>query len=201
MAKKVLTQIAFDFGAPPEPVEEQKPVQPMPPPAAIIEVEPEITLVEFDEPVVEEEAAPAIHTTQTKQTAVAKSTRGRRSLKANALNADLVNIPDDETLFQKSYYSIGEVARMFRENQSLIRYWETEFDILKPRKNKKGDRFFRPVDVKNLELIYDLLRRRKFTIEGAKDYLKKNKKAEEKFAMIRSLEKIKAFFLELKATL
>jgi DNA-binding transcriptional MerR regulator len=201
MAKKVLTQIALDFGAPPEPVAEQKPVQPMPPPAAIIEIEPEITLVEFDEPVVEEEAAPAIHATQTKPAAVTKSTRGRRSLKTNALNADLVNIPDDETLFKKSYYSIGEVARMFRENQSLIRYWETEFDVLKPRKNKKGDRFFRPVDVKNLELIYDLLRRRKFTIEGAKDYLKKNKKAEEKFAMIRSLEKIKAFFLELKATL
>lgn len=201
MAKKVLTQIALDFGAPPEPVAEQKPVQPMPPPAAIIEIEPEITLVEFDEPVVEEEAVPAIHATQTKPAAVTKSTRGRRSLKTNALNADLVNIPDDETLFKKSYYSIGEVARMFRENQSLIRYWETEFDVLKPRKNKKGDRFFRPVDVKNLELIYDLLRRRKFTIEGAKDYLKKNKKAEEKFAMIRSLEKIKAFFLELKATL
>jgi Predicted transcriptional regulators len=88
---------------------------------------------------------------------------------------------------------------MFRENQSLIRYWETEFDILQPRKNRKGDRFFRPVDVKNLVLIYDLLRRRKFTIEGAKDYLKKNKKAEEQFAMIQSLEKIKSFLLELKA--
>ncbi|MFT3678520.1 MAG: MerR family transcriptional regulator [Chitinophagaceae bacterium] len=200
MAKKVLTQIAFDFGAPPEPVEEQKPVQPMPPPAAIIELEPETPLIELEEMVLEEEEAPALRT-RTKPVAVAKSTRGRRSLKTNALNADLVNIPDDETLFQKSYYSIGEVARMFRENQSLIRYWETEFDILKPRKNKKGDRFFRPIDVKNLELIYDLLRRRKFTIEGAKDYLKKNKKAEEKFAMIRSLEKIKAFFLELKATL
>lgn len=172
----------------------------MPPPAAIIELEPETSLPEPDELVVEEEEAPALRT-GTKPAAVAKSTRGRRSLKANALNADLVNIPDDETLFQKSYYSIGEVARMFRENQSLIRYWETEFDILKPRKNKKGDRFFRPIDVKNLELIYDLLRRRKFTIEGARDYLKKNKKAEEKFAMIRSLEKIKAFFLELKATL
>jgi len=204
MAKKVLTQIALDFGAPPEPVEEQKPVQPMPPPAAIIELEPETPLLIIEEPVMDEEeeveVAPAI-STRAKPAAVAKSTRGRRSLKTNALNADLVNIPDDDTLFQKSYYSIGEVARMFRENQSLIRYWETEFDILKPRKNKKGDRFFRPIDVKNLELIYDLLRRRKFTIEGAKDYLKKNKKAEEKFAMIRSLEKIKAFFLELKATL
>jgi DNA-binding transcriptional MerR regulator len=129
------------------------------------------------------------------------STRGRRSLKDIALTVDRIQIPDDEILFKKQYYSIGEVAGMFRENQSLIRYWETEFDILQPRKNRKGDRFFRPVDVKNLVLIYDLLRRRKFTIEGAKDYLKKNKKAEEKFAMIQSLEKIKSFLLEMKANL
>jgi DNA-binding transcriptional MerR regulator len=127
--------------------------------------------------------------------------RGRRSLKEIAINADLINIPPDDILFQKQYYSIGAVATMFRENQSLIRYWETEFDILQPRKNRKGDRFFRPIDVKNLVLIYDLLRRRKFTIEGAKDYLKKNKKAEEKFAMMQSLEKIKGFLLELKANL
>ncbi|HSU28340.1 MAG TPA: MerR family transcriptional regulator [Chitinophagaceae bacterium] len=127
--------------------------------------------------------------------------RGRRSLKEIAVNANLVQVPPDEILFQKQYYSIGEVATMFRENQSLIRYWETEFDILQPKKNRKGDRFFRPIDVKNLVLIYDLLRRRKFTIEGAKDYLKKNKKAEEKFAMIQSLEKIKGFLLELKANL
>jgi len=129
------------------------------------------------------------------------STRGRRSLKEIDINADLIQIPSDEILFQKQYYSIGEVAVMFRENQSLIRYWETEFDILQPRKNRKGDRFFRPIDIKNLVLIYDLLRRRKFTIEGAKDYLKKNNKAEEKFAAIQSLEKIKAFLLELKANL
>jgi len=129
------------------------------------------------------------------------SPRGRRSLKDAGLASDLINIPADEELFKKQYYSIGEVATMFRENQSLIRYWETEFDILQPRKNRKGDRFFRPVDIKNLVMIYDLLRRRKFTIEGAKDYLKKNKNAEEKFAMIQSLEKIKGFFLELKATL
>ena len=90
---------------------------------------------------------------------------------------------------------------MFRENQSLIRYWETEFDILQPRKNRKGDRFFRPIDIKNLVMIYDLLRRRKFTIEGAKDYLKKDKRAEEKFAAIQSLERIKGFLLELKANL
>ncbi|NOT51646.1 MAG: MerR family transcriptional regulator, partial [Chitinophagaceae bacterium] len=71
--------------------------------------------------------------------------RGRRSLKEIGINADLINIPTDDILFQKQYYSIGEVATMFRENQSLIRYWETEFDILQPRKNRKGDRFFRPI--------------------------------------------------------
>ena len=129
------------------------------------------------------------------------SKRGRPSLKEININADLVQIPPDEILFQKQYYSIGQVAKWFRVNQSLVRYWETEFDILEPRKNRKGDRFFRPVDVKNLLLIYDLLRRRKFTLEGAKDYLKNAKKAEEKFVMIQSLERIKAFFLELKATL
>jgi len=130
-----------------------------------------------------------------------RSPRGRLSLKEIHLNADLVQIPPDEILFQKQYYSIGEVSKWFRVNQSLIRYWETEFDILEPRKNRKGDRFFRPVDVKNLVLIHDLLRRRKFTIEGAKEFLKKNKKPDEKFAMIQSLEKIKSFFNELKASL
>ncbi len=130
-----------------------------------------------------------------------RSPRGRLSLKEVHLNADLIQIPPDEILFQKQYYSIGEVSKWFRVNQSLIRYWETEFDILEPRKNRKGDRFFRPIDVKNLVLIHDLLRRRKFTIEGAKEFLKKNKKADEKFAMVQSLQKIKSFLNELKASL
>jgi len=129
------------------------------------------------------------------------SKRGRPSLKEIDINADLVQIPPDDILFQKQYYSIGQVAQWFRVNQSLVRYWETEFDILQPRKNRKGDRFFRPVDVKNLLLIYDLLRRRKFTLEGAKEFLKNAKRSEEKFEMIQSLEKIKSFFLELKASL
>lgn len=152
----------------------------------------------------EEKKVPVVNVIPPKVVSVPNSSagkRGRRSLKDIGLTADLTLIPEDEVLFQKQYYSIGEVATMFRENQSLIRYWETEFDILQPKKNRKGDRFFRPIDVKNLVLIYDLLRRRKFTIEGAKDYLRKNKKAEEKFAMIQSLEKIKSFFLELKASL
>lgn len=131
----------------------------------------------------------------------APSGRGRRSLKERAATPGDLAIPDDEQLFSRQYYSMGDVATMFREKQSLIRYWETEFDILQPKKNGKGDRFFRPVDVKNLVLIYDLLRRRKFTIEGAREYLRNNKKADQKFEMIRSLEKIKSFLLELKASL
>ena len=130
-----------------------------------------------------------------------KPTRGRKSLKDFEADTEQIEIPEDEILFQKQYYSIGEVAGMFKVNTSLIRYWENEFDILEPRKNRKGDRFFKPADVKNLQLIHDLLRRRKFTIEGAKDYLKKNKQAQAKYEMIQSLQKMKAFLLELKANL
>lgn len=146
---------------------------------------------------IKQEARPAVKT----ETGKPASKRGRPSLKDMDSNLDLVQIPPDEILFQKQYYSIGQVATWFRVNQSLVRYWETEFDILQPRKNKKGDRYFRPEDVKNLLLIYDLLRRRKFTLEGAKEFLKNTKKTEEKFVMIQSLEKIKTFFLELKASL
>ena len=130
-----------------------------------------------------------------------KSTRGRKSLKAMDAEADLINIPPDEVLFKRQYYAIGEVAEMFRVNQSLLRFWENEFDIIQPRKNRKGDRHFRPVDIKNLELIYDLLRRRKLTIEGAKEFLKKNKKAVANFELIRSLQSVKGFLLEIKASL
>lgn len=130
-----------------------------------------------------------------------KSPRGRKSLKEAEVSLDNVVVPEDEILFQKQYYSIGEVATMFGVNTSLIRFWENEFDILEPRKNRKGDRFFKPTDIKNLQLIYDLLRRRKFTIEGAKDYLKKNKQADVRYGMIQSLQKMRAFLLELKAHL
>jgi DNA-binding transcriptional MerR regulator len=129
------------------------------------------------------------------------SGRGRKSQKLYAAEADLVSIPEDDVLFQKQYYSIGEVSQMFKVNASLLRFWESEFDIIKPRKNRKGDRHFRPVDIKNLQLIYDLLRRRKLTIDGARDFIKNNKKSQERFAMIQSLQKIKGFLLEVKASL
>lgn len=150
----------------------------------------------------EETVEPAIAEAENPvSTPAKKSTRGRKSLKALDAEADLVNIPDDETLFQRQYYSIGEVADMFGVNQSLLRFWENEFDIIQPRKNRKGDRHFRPIDIKNLELIYDLLRRRKLTIEGAKEFLKKNSKASAHFEMIQSLQSLKGFLLEIKAAL
>lgn len=199
---KPLTQITFDFF-----VEEEKD----PSGAALSTQKESLDQVVSGNIIPEENPATIIDSTresesETKPVAEPpkpqrKSPRGRLSLKEVHLHADLIQIPPDEILYQKQYYSIGEVAGWFRVNQSLIRYWETEFDILQPRKNRKGDRFFRPVDVKNLVLIHDLLRRRKFTIEGAKEYLKKNKKAEEKFYLIQSLKKIKAFLLELKASL
>lgn len=131
-----------------------------------------------------------------------KQKRGRKSLKDMEAEASSIAVPADEILFKKQYYSIGEVATMFSLNTSLLRYWETEFDILKPRKNRKGDRHFRPEDIKNLVLIHHLLRQRKYTIEGAKDYLKKNKqKAQENFKLIQKLENLRDFLLELKAGL
>ncbi len=129
-----------------------------------------------------------------------KSARGRKSIKEMSEESEKVDIPDDDILFQKQYYSIGEVAEMFNVNASLLRYWEGEFGM-QLRKNKKGDRFFAPADVKNLQLIHDLVRRRKFTIEGAKDYLKKNTRADDKYVMIQSLQRLKIFLLELKAHL
>jgi DNA-binding transcriptional MerR regulator len=130
-----------------------------------------------------------------------KSGRGRKSIRQISEEADLIQIPEDEVLFLKLYYTMGEVADMFRVNQSLLRFWEAEFSILQPKKNKKGDRYFRPVDIKNLHLIYHLLRQRKYTIEGAKDFLKKNSNAEEKFETIKKLEEVKRFLLEMRANI
>jgi DNA-binding transcriptional MerR regulator len=130
-----------------------------------------------------------------------KKKRGRKSLKEMGTEDVLSDIPPDDILFQKRYYPIGDVAVMFNENTSLIRYWEKEFDILKPKKNKKGDRFFRPEDVKNLKMIYHLLRERKYTIEGAKEFLKNDKAAGEKHEMIEALQELRLFLLELKNNL
>ncbi|WP_336092040.1 MerR family transcriptional regulator [Leeuwenhoekiella sp. CH_XMU1409-2] len=100
---------------------------------------------------------------------------------------------------EKLYYSIGEVADAFGVNASLIRFWEKEFDVIKPKKNAKGNRKFTPEDIKNLELIYHLVKERGFTLEGAKTHLKENKQETlNKFDLIRKLENIKAQLQQLK---
>ena len=170
------TQIAFDFDEPPQP-------KILPQPAAAAKKEKVIVL-------------PAEITVPKM-----KSTRGRKNLKDISISIELLDIPADEILFQKMYYTIGTVATMFKVNQSLIRLWENEFDVLKPKKNGKGNRLFRPEDVKNIQLIYHLMRERKYTMEGAKDFIKNNARAKEKFTMISSLKKIKGFLNELKANL
>lgn len=110
-------------------------------------------------------------------------------------------IPEDAALDSKLYYPISEVANMFNVNISLLRYWEKEFDIIKPRKNRKGDRLFRPEDIRNLKLIHFLLKEKRYTIEGAKTFLKKGNKVKEKFEAIESLKKIRTFLLEMKSGL
>ena len=100
---------------------------------------------------------------------------------------------------EKRYYSIGELAEAFNVNTSLIRFWDKEFDILKPKKNAKGNRMFTPEDVKNLQLIYHLVKERGFTLEGAKTHLKEGqKKTLDKFEIIRKLEAIKTTLINLK---
>lgn len=127
--------------------------------------------------------------------------RGRKSLKELENDPNVVKEVGELEL-DKQYYSISEVAQMFRVNASLIRFWENEFDILEPKKNRKGDRLFRPEDIRNLRLIYYLLRERKFTIEGARQKLKENKKlAVKQFEMVQSLVKIRNFLTELKENL
>lgn len=105
-----------------------------------------------------------------------------------------INLPLD-----KRYYSMGVIATAFNVNQSLIRFWDKEFDILKPKKNAKGNRMFTPEDVKNLQLIYHLLKERGFTVEGAKTHLKEaQKKTLDKFDIISKLETVKAQLLQIK---
>ena len=88
----------------------------------------------------------------------------------------------------KRYYSIGELAKAFDVNASLIRFWYKEFDILKPKKNAKGNRMFTPEDVTNLKLIFHLVKERGFTLEGAKTHLKEGqKKTLDKYEIIKSI--------------
>lgn len=111
-------------------------------------------------------------------------------------------MPYKEKRITKLYYSISEVAGMFSVNTSLIRFWESEFDIIKPKKNKRGNRMFTKNDIDNFHLIFNLVKEQGFTLNGAKEKLKNNnKQMRENWEVIKSLKEIKSFLLKLKKEL
>lgn len=98
-----------------------------------------------------------------------------------------INLPD------KRYYRIGEVAKAFNVNASLIRFWDKEFDVIKPKKNNKGNRLFTQEDIQNLQMIYHLVKEKGFTLDGARKKLKyKPDKIKDNHSIISRLEAIKA---------
>lgn len=109
-------------------------------------------------------------------------------------------MPYKEKEIEKLYYTISEVASMFDVNSSLIRFWEKEFDILKPKKNKKGNRLFTKEDIKNLKLIYHLVKEKGYTLQGAKDKLKEKggEVSEKQLEVVSKLEEIRNSLLELQ---
>ena len=151
----------------------------------------------------EEEVLPTVSRTPmsfTHSSSISK--RGRKSFASMDADIHNLNIPTSEELVKKLYYPIGEVATWFNVNTSLIRYWEKEFKQLQPRKTRKGDRLFRAQDIEFLRQLYFLLREKKYSIEGAKTYLKNNKeKAEKDIAVLNSLKNIKQFLVSLKESL
>ncbi|MDF1547907.1 MAG: MerR family transcriptional regulator [Bacteroidales bacterium] len=102
----------------------------------------------------------------------------------------------------KLFYTIGEVAAMFNVNASLIRYWEKEFPVIKPKKNKKGNRFFTKSDIENFHIIYHLVKERGMTLKGAKQKLRENKDdTVSNFEVIKVLKDLRQRILEIKEEL
>jgi len=108
-------------------------------------------------------------------------------------------MPYREKKIEKLYYSISEVAGMFAVNTSLIRFWESEFDIIKPKKNKRGNRMFTKNDIDNFHLIFHLVKEQGHTLTGAKEKLKNNsEEISANHEVIKSLNHIKDFLLKLR---
>lgn len=111
-------------------------------------------------------------------------------------------MPYKEKKVEKLYYSIGEVAEMFNVNTSLIRFWEKNFDIIKPHKNKKGNRFFTKEDIENLKLIHHLVKEKRLTLEGARKKLSENKQdVIHNHEIVDTLKQIKEMLLEIREEL
>ncbi len=103
-----------------------------------------------------------------------------------------IELPD------KLYYSIGEVAKAFNVNTSLIRFWEKEFEVISPKKNKKGNRYFTQKDIKNLKLIFHLVKERGYTLEGAKTALLEKEDIKEEVELLARMEFIRSELIKLK---
>jgi DNA-binding transcriptional MerR regulator len=111
-------------------------------------------------------------------------------------------MPYKERDISKLYYTMGEVSAMFDVNASLIRFYEKEFEVLQPKKNKKGNRLFTPEDIENLKIIFHLIKDKGYTLNGAKDHLKQNMHdVKDSQRVIASLENLKKFLLEVKEQL
>ncbi|MGE4287270.1 MAG: MerR family transcriptional regulator [Salinivirgaceae bacterium] len=111
-------------------------------------------------------------------------------------------MPYKEQKIEKLFYTIGEVAAMFDVNTSLIRFWEKEFDIIKPKRNKKGNRLFTKQDVENFYIIFHLVKERGMTLDGARKKMKENREDTiNNFEVVKSLENIKQMLLEVKNSL
>ena len=107
-----------------------------------------------------------------------------------------------EKEIEKLYYSIGEVAEIFTVAPSLIRFWESEFDIIKPKKNRKGNRQFTREDIDNVRTIYHLVKEKGFTLQGAKEMLRNDSQAvKDKMEMLDSLRNVRKFLFELREKL
>jgi len=111
-------------------------------------------------------------------------------------------MPYKEPKIEKLYYSIGEVSDMFNVNASLIRFWEKEFDIIKPKKNKKGNRLFTKEDIQNFQIIFHLVKERGMTLTGAKKKMKENKEDTlNNFEIVQSLNNIKQMLIEIRGNM
>jgi DNA-binding transcriptional MerR regulator len=111
----------------------------------------------------------------------------------------VINMAYKEKEIEKLYYSIGEVAELFNVAPSLIRFWESEFDLIKPKKNRKGNRQFTREDIDNVRTIYHLVKEKGFTLQGAKEMLKNDSQAvKDQMEMIESLKRVRSFLVEMR---
>jgi len=109
-------------------------------------------------------------------------------------------LPYKEKEIEKKYYTIGEVAEIFNVATSHIRFWESEFDVIKPKKNKKGNRQFTKDDIEKIKLIYHLVKEKGFTLQGARETIRAENidKLQDNIAMIDSLKRIRSFLTEVR---